>query len=259
MAMSGGELPKPKHKHKPKHKPRVRMPKKKTLVACEKVQADNFESRTADRLDVLDYAKKRGIDLPIRRDPTPKSQKDAAKERQQSSYNEDGEDKVFCGHNLLCATKEVNDALDQICPGRHGQFSADDLEHAHTWAICDQKKNGIWGGDTCHEVHLLQSKCHAKVDAELLKSQAAERRAEKEKAAERRASKRRACTKKRRYVEIFSDEEDELNDTCHEDFDRIRRHESDADEQDDDEVFEVFECPDCGEHGCECPPRYVGP
>jgi hypothetical protein len=106
----------------------------------------------------------------------------------------------------------------------------------------------------------LQPKCHAKVDAELLKSQAAERRAEKEKAAERRASKRRACTKKRTYDEILSDEEDELNDTCHEvSSDRIPvEYESDADEHDDDEVFEVFECPDCGEHGCDCPPRYVG-
>ena len=103
-------------------------------------------------------AKELGVSLPIARDPTPTSQKDAAKERQRSRYNEDGEDKVFCGHHLLCATKEVNDALDQICPGRHGHFSADDLEHAHTWAICDQKKNGIWGGDTCHEVHLLQTK-----------------------------------------------------------------------------------------------------
>jgi hypothetical protein len=121
MAMSGGELPKPKHK--PKHKPRVRKPKKKALVACEKVQAANFASRTADRLDVLDYADARGVDLPIRRDPTPKSQKDAAKERQRSSYNEDGEDKVFCGHNLLCATKEVNDALwTKYAPAGMGIF-----------------------------------------------------------------------------------------------------------------------------------------
>jgi hypothetical protein len=91
IAMSG----KPKPKPKPIHKPKVRKPKMKTLVACDKVQADNLDARTADRLAVLDFADERGVQLPIRRNPTPKSQKDAAKERQQSRYNEDGEDYVF--------------------------------------------------------------------------------------------------------------------------------------------------------------------
>jgi hypothetical protein len=94
---------------------------------------------------------------------------------------------------------------------------------AHTWAICDQRENGIWGSDTCHDVHMLQVKCHKKVDQVLLGSQAAERR----------ASRSRACAKKRTYVEISSDEEDE-------------------------EVEEVFECYACGDHGCDCPPRLVG-
>jgi hypothetical protein len=219
---------KPKPKPKPKHKHKVRKPKMKNFIECDKVQADNLDARTADRKAVMELADELGVELPIRRNPTPKSQKDAAKERQQSIYNEDGQDYVFCGHNLLSATEEVNKALDRICPGIHGQFSADDLEHAHTWAICDQKKNGIWGGDTCHEVHLLQTKCHRAVDAALLKSQAEER--------EEAKAKKRTCTNKRSYIEISSDEEDELNDTCH----------------------ELDECYACGEARCECPPRLVG-
>jgi hypothetical protein len=87
IAMSG--------KPKPIHKPKVRKPKMKTLVECDKVQADNLDERTADRLAVMDFADELGVQLPIGRNPTPKSQKDAAKERQQSRYNEDGEDYVF--------------------------------------------------------------------------------------------------------------------------------------------------------------------
>jgi hypothetical protein len=50
------------------------------------------------------------------------------------------------------------------------------MEHAHIWAICDQKKQGIWGSDTNHDVHMLQPICHRKVDEMMLAAQAAEHR-----------------------------------------------------------------------------------
>jgi hypothetical protein len=50
----------------------------------------------------------------------------------------------------------------------------------------------------------------------------------------RRRSSRGDTTKKRTYTEI---------------------DEPDADEQEDEEVFECYAC---GEHGCDCPPRLVG-
>jgi hypothetical protein len=197
MAMSGGELPEPKRKS------RMRKPKKKALVAMVKLQSNNLASRIDNRIDVMNHAAELGVHLPIARSATPKSKKDGAKKRQQSPYDPT---KVFCGDHLLCATQEVNEALARICPGRFGMFSPDDLEHAHTWAICDQRKNGIWGSDTCHDVHMLQKKCHKKVDQMLLKSQAAERRAE--------AAKARAgdTTKKRTYTEIDESDADEQED-----------------------------------------------
>jgi hypothetical protein len=250
----------------------VRAPKKKALDAAEKLLADNFEERRENRLDVMNYAKEAGVFLPIARDPTPTSQKDATKARQRSRWCEDGEDKVFCGHHLLCATNDVNEALDKICPGRHGHFSPGEMEHAHTWAVCEQRKQGIWGVDTCHDVHLLQKKCHKAVDAALRKSLAADRRAEKEKAAER--------TKKRTYIEISSDEEDEedeevalqLNRRAEISSDEQKRTyieiSSDEEDEENEEValllsltkpcLEVFECYACGEPRCECPPRLVG-
>jgi hypothetical protein len=185
MAMSGRELPKPK----PKHKPRVRRPKKKALVACEKLQADNLASRTEDRLDVLDYAEARGVHLPIRRRATPKSEKDAAMKRQRCP---DDPTQVYCGHDSLCATKETNEALQLICPGVHGRFPPKMMQHANTWSVWDQIKKGIWGEDTNNEVHMLTRDCHKKVDELLIQAQAAERRAEAAKA--RAAAEHRAET-----------------------------------------------------------------
>jgi hypothetical protein len=63
------------------------------------------------------------------------------------------------------------------------------MEHAHIWAICDQKKQGIWGSDTNHDVHMLQPICHRKVDEMMLGAQAAEHRAE--------AAKRRPAAERR--------------------------------------------------------------
>ena len=109
----------------------------------------------------------------------------------------------ICGNDIL-NHPDIPRARSKLatCPPDDAHSFVD----AHTWAICDQRKNGIWGSDTCHDVHMLQKKCHKKVDQMLLKSQAAERRAE--------AAKARAgdTTKKRTYTEIDESDADEQED-----------------------------------------------
>jgi hypothetical protein len=146
------------------------------------------------------------------------------------------------------------------------------MQHAHTWSVWDQIKKGIWGEDTNNEVHMLHPDCHKEVDELLIQAQAAERRADAAKA--RAAAERRAEAAERTYIEIDESDADEKEDEEDEELVPPRRRssrgdttkkrnyteidESDADEQEDEGVFEVFECPDCGENGCDCPPRYVG-
>jgi hypothetical protein len=80
MGMSGVQETEPKQESK------MRAPKKKALVAVKKLQSNNLRTRISNRLSVMNHAEELGVRLPIARHPAPKSQKDAAKERQRSRY-----------------------------------------------------------------------------------------------------------------------------------------------------------------------------